>query len=373
MLKCPLMAIINLNEDHMRRNELTRNRPLASLPIAGRYRLIDFILSDITGASIYNVGIFAQRKIRSLNDHLGDGSTWDLDRLIDGMYIFSNNYEVDEKQLHGDLSNIFENIDFIERSPQDYILITNPYYIYTVDFTEVYDAHISSGCDITAMFKTVDNANVDFYNVPVYNINNDRISSVGRNMCSSNVKNISMNTFIMKKEKFIELVYSAVETGEFTYLEDMINSYILKSNCNLYRFNGYLKAITDIKSYRDFNKEILNKEVADDIFKNPVVRIYTKTKDEAPTYFDVSSDVKNSIIASGCMIEGVVKNSVISRKVKIGKGSVVENSILLQNTVVEDAVYINNVIADKNAVITANKKLIGDINMPIIIKKGDRI
>ena len=125
MIKNNVMAIINLNEDHIKIRELTKNRPIASLPIGGRYRVIDFILSNITNASIYNVGVFAQRKTRSLHDHLGDGFPWDLDRIQDGLYVFSNQYELNEKQARGDISNIYENIDFISRSKQEYNLASS--------------------------------------------------------------------------------------------------------------------------------------------------------------------------------------------------------------------------------------------------------
>lgn len=373
MFRNPIMAIINLNEDHIRKNDLILNRPLATLPIAGRYRLIDFILSNITAAGITNVGIFAQRKIRSLNDHIGDGSTWDLDRLVDGLYIFSNRYELNEKQAVGDIQNVFENIDFIERSNQEYILVTNPYFIFTINFDEVLDAHISSQADITALYKTVENADVDFYKSTVYNVNNGKISSIGKNMCSSNERNISMGCYLLNREKFLELMYSAIETGQYNYLDNMLQSYMLESECNLYRYNGFLKAVTDIKSYREFNNALLDENIGDEIFQNPNVQIYTKTKDEAPTFFDSTSDVKNSIVASGCIIQGKVKNSIIARKVIIEKDAVVENSILLQNTVIGEGAYINNVITDKNVTIQEKKKLIGDINMPIIIKKGETI
>lgn len=373
MLKNNVMAIVNLNEDHIKMRELTKNRPIASLPIAGRYRMIDFTLSNITNSHIYNVGVFAQRKTRSLNDHLGDGSPWDLDRLQDGLYIFSNQYELNEKQVRGDIYNIYENIDFFKRSKQDYILVTNPFMIYNINFNDVFEAHINSDADITALYKDVNNAHISFYDNYVYSINNLKISSIGKNMCSKKDQNISMDTFLMKKDYFIDMIYESIETGEHMYLIDAVNKRLLQDNSNLYKFNGYLKCIIDVRSYREFNSDILNEEISNEIFRSQNGLIYTKIKDEAPTYFSDDSKVENSIIASGCLIEGTVKNSIIFRKVKVEKGAVIENSIIMQNCIIGENSYINNVLSDKNTHITNGKKLIGDFNMPIVVKKGEII
>ena len=358
------MALMSLNEDNINMRDLTDERPLASLPIAGRYRLIDFILSNITNSGIFNVGLFAQRKVRSLSEHLGDGAPWDLDRIKDGLYLFSNSYE---KLARGDIQNIYENIDFISRSNQEYILVTTPYMIYNFNFNILFDSHINSGADITAMYKEIDDAHLSFYGSYVYTITNGKISSIGKNMCSINKQNISLDCVIMKKDAFLNMILDEVQSGEHMYLIDAINAQLLKKDVNLFKFNGYVKCIKDIRSYREFSRDILKEEVSDEIFRNPNGLIYTKIKDEAPTYFSNDSNVENSIISSGCLIEGTVKNSIISRKVKISKGAVVENSIIEENA------YVNNMISDKNTKITSSRKLIGDFNMPMIIRKGGTV
>ena len=370
MVKNYLMAILNLNEDHINMRELTTDRPVASLPIAGRYRLIDFILSNITNSGIFNVGIFSQRKTRSLSEHLGDGAPWDLDRIKDGLYLFTNQYELNEKLARGDIQNIYENRDFISRSKQEYILVTTPFMIYNFNFEELLHSHINSGANITAMYKEVDNADVSFYGSFAYSISNNKLTGIGKNMCSTNIQNIAMDCVIMKKDYFLNMVYDNLESGEHIYLSDAINSKLLSDKVNLFKFNGYIKCIKDIRSYREFNRDILEEHISNEIFRNPNGLIYTKIKDEAPTYFSDDSKVENSIIASGSLIEGTVKNSIISRKVKIGKGAVVENSIIMQNCIIGENSYISNMISDKNATISNYKKLIGDFNMPIIIKKG---
>lgn len=373
MMKNDVMAILSLNEDHIKIRELTKNRPLASLPIAGRYRVIDFILSNITNAHIYNVGVYAQRKVRSLNDHLGDGFPWDLDRLQDGLFVFSPQTDINEKRSLGDLSIIYENIDFISRSKQEYVIIATPFMLYNINFNDVFESHINSNAKITALYKHVDNAHVSFYDCYVYSINNSKISSIGKNMCSRKEQNISMECFIMKKNEFLSLIYGSIESGQHIYLIDAINKFILENDTNLYKFNGYVKCVKDIKSYREFNSDILNEDISNEIFRSPNGLIYTKIKDEAPTYFSSDSKVENSVIASGCIIEGSVKNSVIFRKVRIAKGAIVENCIIMQNSIIGENTYINHMISDKNITISNGKKLIGDFNMPILVKKGDEI
>ena len=169
------------------------------------------------------------------------------------------------------------------------------------------------------------------------------------------------------------MILDEVQSGEHMYLIDAINAQLLKKNVNLFKFNGYVKCIKDIRSYREFSRDILKEEVSDEIFRNPNGLIYTKIKDEAPTYFSNDSNVENSIICSGCLIEGTVKNSIISRKVRIAKGAVVENSIVMQNCIIEENAYVNNMISDKNTKITSSRKLIGDFNMPMIIRKGGTV
>ena len=370
MSKSDLMALMSLNEDNIDMRDLTDERPVASLPIGGRYRLIDFILSNITNSGIFNVGLFAQRKVRSLNEHLGDGAPWDLDRIKDGLYLFSNSYEINEKLARGDIQNINENIDFISRSNQEYILVTTPYMIYNFNFNILFDSHINSGAEITAMYKEIDDAHLSFFGSYIYTITNGKISSIGKNMCSKSKQNISMDCVIMKKDAFLKMILDTVQSGEHMYLIDAINAQLLKSDVNLFKFNGYVKCINDIRSYREFSRDILREEVSDEIFRNPNGLIYTKIKDEAPTYFSSDSKVENSIISSGCLIEGTVKNSIISRKVKIAKGAVVENSIVMQNCIIEENAYVSNMISDKSVTITSSRKLIGDFNMPVIIRKG---
>lgn len=373
MIKKELMAILNLNEDGVVSKELIENRPLASLPIAGRYRLIDFMLSNISNSGVRNVGIFTQRKTRSLYDHLGDGSPWDLDVLRDGLFIFSQQYEVYEKLSKGDIYTVYQNIDYLENSSQKYVFIAPSNFIYSIDLQEVYDFHINSEKDITLLYKKVENADKDFYNCTTLNISGGKAVSIGRNVGLSKNQNIALDAVIMKKNDFIELIYHNMETGENAYIIEAIEKKILDGGVNLFEFKGYVKVIRDVKSYVEFAKDTLNANISKELFKNPKNLIYTKIKDEAPTYFSDDSSVTGSVIASGCIIEGTVKNSIIFRKVKIEKGTIIENSIIMQNTTIEKNAYLQHVICDKNSVVSHGKKLIGDNNMPIIIKKGETV
>lgn len=373
MMKNNLMAIINLNEDHVVVRELILDRPLACLPIAGRYRMIDFILSNISNAGINNVGVFAQRKTRSLYDHLGDGEPWDLDRIKDGLFIFSQQYELLEKPTHGDISILFENIDYIINSSQEYVLITTPYMIFNIGINEIFKSHIESDAYITTVYKNINNSDKDFIKCTTYNIDEGKIQSIGKNIGSKKEQNISLDLFIMKKTDFINLIYANIESGKNAYIQDAINDILYTQHVNLYETKGYLKCINNVRSYTEFSLDILDSNISNELLENDKNLVYTKIKDEAPTYFADDSYVDNSLVSSGCVIHGKVKNSVISRRVVIGEGAVVEDCILMQNTVVDKNAYLKNVIADKNSKITYGKKLIGDFNMPIIVNKGVKI
>lgn len=373
MIKKDLMAIINLNEDNISGRELIEKRPLACLPIGGRYRVIDFILSNLSNSGIGNIGIFSQRKTRSLYDHIGDGVSWDLSSIIDGLFVFSHQYEIYEKPVRGDIYTIYENIDYIEKSTQEYILITSSNMIYSINFGEMFKSHLESGKEITVLYTEIENADKTFFKNSTLNIKGNIINSIGVNLCGEKNQNISLECFIMKKDYFLDLIYSNIENGEHQYILDAISAKLIGADMNLYRFDGYVKCIQNISSYVEFSKDILDYNIYKELFKNPKNLIYTKVKNEAPTYFSYDSNVKNSIVSSGCIIEGTVKDSVISRRVIIGKGAVVENSIILQNTVIEENSYLKHVICDKNTRITHGKKMIGDFNMPIVIAKGETI
>ena len=376
-MKNECMGLINLDSiQNPSVNVLSDHRPVATIPIAGRYRLIDFTLSNMVNSGITNVGIYAREKYRSLTDHLGSGKDWDLSRKQGGLYVLSpenaknnNNYGYRK----GDIYTILANIDYIEKSPEEYVIVAPSYMICSIDYNDLLKYHKKSNNDITIVYKRVENANKDFKNCNTLNIDKDKlVKNVGNNLNTFPSANICMDTFIMKRTDFIECIYSIARMGTYSYIEDYIINQLDNIQVGAYKYEGYLKCITSLKSYYEASKEFLTEDVSREIFKSDR-KIFTKDKSQAPTMYGENAEVKGSFIATGCQIDGTVEDSTLFRKVKIGKGSTIRDSVIMQSCKIGENVVLENVILDKNVVISDNKELKGDKDYPMVIEKNETV
>ena len=376
-MKKQCMGLINLDKKgNPNINILNYARPLASTPIAGRYRIIDFVLSNMVNSGITNVGIYAKEKYRSLTDHLGSGKNWYLSRKKGGLYIFSpentkynNNYGF----RSGDVYSILANIDYIERSTEEYILIAPGYMLCSMDYKDAIKYHQESKNDITVLYKHVDNADEDFLSCMTLNIdNNNRVLNIGTNIGAFPSANISMETYIMKRTDFIKCIYKIASLGTHAYFEDYIKKELPNIQVGAYEFKDYLKCINSIQSYAQCSKEMLKKEVSTELF-NSERKIFTKDKSQAPTIYMKNADVRNSFVATGCKIDGTVENCTLFRKVEIGKGAKIKNCVIMQNCKIDPGVVLENVIFDKNVRISKDKELKGDKDYPMVIEKNQKL
>lgn len=360
------MGILNLNEREDNIQNLTRNRTVASIPVAGRYRVIDFVLSNMANAGIQNVGIFTKSKSRSLMDHLGGGKPWDLDRKSGGMFVFNFGYGNPALE---DVEMFRNNIDYLQLSKEKNAILSPSYMICNIDYEEAVKYHEESGNDITVIYKSAKNCAISFLDCDVLNMDNSkRVLSVGKNVGVHDSNNICMEMFIMKKDLLVELIYKCITTGICRKIKHAIYRSLDEYKVGGYEFKGYVECINSIQSYYKFNMDCLNEKVSKELFFNNGL-IYTKVKDEAPTKYMESSDVKNSLVANGCIIEGTVENSIISRRVKIKKGAAVRNCIIMQNCIIGKDAELVNIITDKNITIGTDKVLKGDKEIPLVIEK----
>ncbi len=364
------MALVNLEDKNI--NQLTNARPVASVPLGARYRVIDFTLSNIINSGITNVGVFAKEKYRSLTDHLGSGKDWDLSRKTGGLFIFSpENTKNRNKYTYksGDIYSILSNIDYIEKSEEEYILVAPAHVICNIDYSKAIEAHKKSNKDITIIYKNIDNADQDFELGTTLSIEEGKVVNLGSNVGAEKEANISMKTYIMKRTDFIDYIYSCVNKGNYSYIEDFIVSSLNELEIGAYEHKGYLKCISNVKSYFEMSKDLLNEEVAEELLYSGR-KIFTREQNQAPTIYADSSDVKNSFIATGCTIEGTVKNSIIFRKVHVKKGAVIENAIIMQGCTIDENAELNNVILDKYVYTSQGKQITGDEDYPIVVEKS---
>lgn len=359
------MGIILLNEDEDNINRLTKNRPLASIPFVGRYRIIDFVLSNLVNSGMINIGIFTDGKTRSLMDHLGSGKPWDLARKTNGLFIF--NFCYSGKYIN-ETETLKNNIEYFYKSKEKYAIVCSSYMVCNIDYKAVAAYHEKSDADVTIIYKTIDNCKTNFINCDVLNLEDHKVLSVGKNIGTDDINNISMEMFIMKKEVLINLVLQCINTGYYNSVKEAIYKKLGNLKVNAYKFDGYLSCINTTKSYYKTNMNLLDLSLSSELFSENGT-IYTKIQDEPPTKYTEGSMVENSLVANGCIVEGNIKNSIIFRRVKIHKDAEVKNCIIMQNCEIKAGAKLTNIVMDKNIVIEEGKELKGDIELPLVVER----
>ncbi|MET3699169.1 glucose-1-phosphate adenylyltransferase [Bacillus oleivorans] len=362
-----VLGVINLMNENQFLKELTTSRCLASVPFGGRYRLIDFTLSDYIHADITQVAVFAKEKYRSLMDHLDSGKEWDLDRHTGGLFILPPLHP--GERMRGDLQQFFDHIMFFQRSPADTVIISPGHHICEMDYTDLIDFHNRNNADITVVYK-------DFNGTPVYKPvyhqcsidNNENVTDIQLYTTPQTGDLVCLETYCLNKNLLVDLIYRCVENDEYDLLKDAIKANLHYYKVKGYRLPGEMLFMHSMESFYECNMAFLNPKVMQAFF-NDKRDVFTKIKHEAPAKYGHCSKVSHSLVANGCEIQGVVENSILFRGVTVQKGAVVKNSIIMQKSVIEEGAYVENVITDKQAKITRDKVIKG----PRVIKKAETI
>lgn len=350
--------------------DLTKNRTMGSVLFGGRYRLIDFPLSNMVNSGISEVGVITKSNYQSLLDHLGSGREWELSRKKGGLHIlppFGNNASGMYRGRVDALSGI---MGFITHSNAEYVLMSDCDVVANIDYKPILKAHLDKNADITVVcHKGVYTMEQTRFST-VFAVNEDgRVYDVLTNPQISGLCNISLNMFMIKKDLLIQLVQQAISRCQFSFEHDIIQSKVNVLNICAYQYEGYLSRIDSIFTYFNENMRLLDTENRNQLFSE-FKPIYTKVSDNAPCKYGLGSHVKNSLVADGCVIEGYVENCVLFRGVKVGKGARVKNSIIMQGTVIGEKSDINYIITDKQVVISDNRTLSGSQVYPLFVGKG---
>ncbi len=358
--------------------ELVNVRLMASIPFASRYRIIDFILSSMTHSGIGNISVVVNKNYHSLMDHLGSGREWDLVRKYGGLHIFPPFAEKEAKPYVGRASALANILDFMRDEKEKYIIMSDTNMAVNFDFNDMLQKHIASGADMTiaytqreipdGLIKAKNNGRSFYYN---FDIEEDKIKKIYINSKESGIQNFSMNIFIINRELLVDLVDNAMLQGQEFFMRDVLIPQINRLDVRGYKFDGYVAFITDMKSYFDENMKLLDDYNLDALFSG--APIHTKIRGDHSTQYIGKPQVQNVMVASGCIIEGEVENSVIFRGVKIEKGATVKNCILMQDTVVEAGANIEYLITDKDVKISAGKEMKGTDTFPVYIGKGQTV
>lgn len=373
------LAIIFANSYDALIPEMVSERLMASIPFAGRYRLCDFLISSMVHSGIDNISLIVKKNYHSLMDHLGSGQEFDLARKNGGINIVPPYAQKQIKVYEGRVEAIESLKGYLRKCTQKYVIMADANYVFNFDFSELIEAHKNTGADITAMYRKQEvpkvflrpNGNNDemYY---TFDIDDGRIKKIYINDRDMGKVNFGMNIYIMEKEKLIRIVDDAFVHGYSYFTRDLMATNTDSLNIQAYEYTGYASQITDMKSYFEENMKLLDEDNRAALFKSGN-SIYTKIRDDNPTRYINGSKAKNVMVADGCVIEGTVENSILSRGVKIGKNAKVKNCILLQDTVIEDGANLEYVITDKNVRVSRNRSLTGNDSFQVYVAKGQTV
>ncbi len=365
-----MMGIVMADNKDLRLNELTDFRSVQALPFGGRYRLIDFILSNMVNSGMINVGIATNINYSSLMDHVGSGAPWDLNRKIYGLFMLPPHVRGTSGNVSEDsIDQLYGVLTFLRRSRQEYVLLASGRTICNMTFDEALEKHVENDADITVIYHDKKEKDEQLSRGNVYEIDESgRVIGIETQPRYPKTTLEGMGMFIIGRLKLIELIEDAYSRGSHDFVRDILISAIRELKVYGYEYKGFVGIIDSVASYYENNMKLLQKEVRDEIF-GAENRIYTKVKDQVPTQYKEDSCVSDSLVADGCIIEGKVENSIIFRGVYIAKGATVKNCIVMQNTVIEEGCEIENVIIDKECTLRESKRLIGQPNYPVILPK----
>ncbi len=351
--------------------ELTAKRTVASLPFGGRYRQIDYVLSNMVNSGIASVGVITKYNYESLMDHLGSSEAWDLNRKTGGLFIIPPFASGKSEVYRGKLEALYNSLNFLNSQNSEYIVLSDTITICNIDYREVLAEHIASGMDITAVVSPEKESGVTY--PTVFEANNDRSAKTIKINCEAKEDSlVGLGMFIMKREELIEVVTECVASGYYHFERDFLQKYFNEKKflVNLYEFEGVVLRNTNITSYLKNNIKLIDTEVHKGLYK-VAAPVYTKVRDEIPTYYGENSVVNECIIADGCKICGELENSVLFRNVSVEEGARVVGSVVMQGSEIKKGAYVENAIIDKNVTITEGTRLLGAAISPVIIKKGE--
>lgn len=366
-------GIVNPSGNHIWVEGLQSYRSIGAFSFLGRYRVIDFPISNMSNSGIDQIQVYLRNKPRSLVDHLGTGRHYNINSKRGKLRVLFSESSSENDIYNTDIAAFMENIECIERVQYPYVVIVPGYMVYTQNFDHLVQTHIDSGADITLLYHSTDNAKENFLNCDLLNLNRQKgVLSIEKNRGTAKNRNIFMDTYVMKKELFIELIHKARTLSSMYRLAQIVNNQCGDLDIRAVPHRGFFASITDFKSYYDANLSLIDFKNATTLFDDEWP-IYTRTNDSCPTQYYDTADVKSSVVSNGCLIEGTIENSVIGRGCNILKGAVVKNSILLPGAVIGKDALVENQVVDKGAKVVHAKEVIAAPDKPGYIRRGDTL
>lgn len=365
------IGIILAGGKNRKLGDLTKLRVSSAIPIASSYRAIDFSLSNMTNSGISKVAVITQNNSRSLNDHLSSSKWWNFGRKQGGLFVFTPYLTDNSMWFRGTADSIYQNLSFLERSNEEFVVITNGDCIYKMDYEDMVNYHIKKNADITIAYR---NQKENLSNFGVMKLDDEkRVLEFDEKPLDPKDDTVNLAIYIIRRELLIDLMITLNEQGRYDFVADVIIRYRNRLKIYGYEYNdNYWEPVNTIENFYKINMDFLKREVHD-YFNKQGNSILTKAKDQPPVKYNYSARVRNSSIGNGSILSGSVENSVLFRDVRISKNAVIEDSIIMEHSRIGENCELRYVILDKDVKVEDGVKIIGTREKPIIVAKATTV
>ena len=366
------IGIVLAGGNSKRMRELSNKRAISAMPVAGSYRSIDFALSNMTNSHIQNVAVFTQYNSRSLNLHLSSSKWWDFGRKQGGLFVFTPTITAESSDWYrGTADALYQNLNFLKTSHEPYVVIAAGDGVYKLDYNKVLEYHIEKKADITVVCKDMP-AEVDSGRFGVIKMNEEsRIEEFEEKPIVAKSNVVSCGIYVVRRRALIEMIEKGMEEDRFDFVKDILIRYKDMKRIFGYKMKEYWSNIATVQDYYNTNMDFLKPEIRNYFFQQ-YPDIYSKVDDLPPAKYNVGAQVKNSLISSGCIVNGTVEGSVIFKKTYIGNNCYIKNSIILNDVYIGDNTHIENCIVESRDTIRANSYHKGEDGIKIVIEHNDR-
>ncbi len=366
------VGIILAGGNNRKMKELTARRAVAAMPIAGSYRAIDFALSNMTNSRIQKVAVLTQYNARSLHEHLNSSKWWDFGRKQGGMYVFTPTITADNDCWYrGTADAIYQNLDFLKKCHEPYVIITSGDAVYKLDYNKVLEYHIAKKADITVVCKELGDEEDATRFGTVRMDESARILEFEEKPMVAKSQVVSAGIYVLRRRQLIDMVEHCAEEERHDFVTDILIRYKNLKKIYGYKINNYWSNISTVDAYYKTNMDFLKAEVRKYFFQE-LPAIYSKVSDLPPAKYNPGAVVKNSLIGSGSIINGTVENSVVFKKVFVGNNCVIKNSVILNDVYLGDNTYIENCIVESHDTLRANTKHVGEHGIKIVVERNER-
>ncbi|MCI8798016.1 MAG: glucose-1-phosphate adenylyltransferase subunit GlgD [Dorea sp.] len=366
------VGIILAGGNSHKMRELTQRRAIAAMPVAGSYRAIDFALSNMSNSHIQKVAVLTQYNARSLNEHLNSSKWWDFGRKQGGLYVFTPTITADNGYWYrGTADAIYQNLDFLRRCHEPYVIITSGDAVYKMDYNKILEYHIEKKADVTVVCKRLDDGE-DASRFGILKLDDTmRIEDFQEKpmLATSNV--ISAGIYVIRRRLLIDLIEHCAEEERHDFVTDILIRYKNLKRMYGYEIKDYWSNISTVAAYYRTNMDFLDPKVRNYFFKEHP-EIYSKVSDLPPAKYNPGAVVKNSLVASGSIVNGTVENSILFKKTFVGNNCVIKNSIILNDVYLGDNTYIENCIVESRDTIRAKTRHVGENGVKVIVEKNER-